>query len=151
VQQNCRQEKEEEEDTFRSKEEEETELFYKKLAFLKGNENKNKVLNTFVKKNPNHKQQHKFCMRKQRRSFCLNTDLQLPRRRLLSSLARSLARWRPEDTHMRLNSSAQRPKSANLHIRSAQADRSALHNILTCTKHYVAARQPAVAPCAKNH
>jgi hypothetical protein len=98
VQQNCRQEKEEEEDTFKSKEEEETELFYKKLAFVKGNENKNEVLNTFVKKkNPNHKQQHMFGMRKQRRSFCLNTDLQLPRcrsrsrRRLLSSLARWLA------------------------------------------------------------
>jgi hypothetical protein len=40
VQQNCRQEKEEEE----------TDLFYKKLAFVKGNENKNKVLNTSVKK-----------------------------------------------------------------------------------------------------
>jgi hypothetical protein len=39
VQQNCRQEKEEEEDTFKSKEEEETELFYKKLAFVKGNQN----------------------------------------------------------------------------------------------------------------
>jgi hypothetical protein len=41
VQQNCRQEKEEEE---------ETDLFDKKLAFVKGNQNKNKVLNTSVKK-----------------------------------------------------------------------------------------------------
>jgi len=50
VQRNCRQEKEEEEDTFKIKEEEETELLYNKLAFVKGNQNKNKVLNTLVKK-----------------------------------------------------------------------------------------------------
>ncbi len=50
MQRNCRQEKEEEEDTFKIKEEEETELLYKKLAFVKGNQNKNKVLNTLVKK-----------------------------------------------------------------------------------------------------
>jgi hypothetical protein len=41
VQRNCRQEKEEEEDTFKIKEEEETELLYKKLAFVKGNQNTN--------------------------------------------------------------------------------------------------------------
>ncbi len=52
MQQNCQQEQEEKEDTFKSKEEEEeeTELFHKKLDFVKGNQNKNKVLNTFVKK-----------------------------------------------------------------------------------------------------
>ncbi len=64
--------------------------------------------------------------------------------------------------HMRLNSSARprkrsdnhplRPQAevrADLHIRSTQTVRFSLHNILTCIKHYIPARQPTVALCKK--
>jgi hypothetical protein len=108
VQQNCRQEKEEEEDTFKSKEEEETELlFCKKLAFVKGNQNKNKVLNTFVKKKSKSQTATHVL-------YAKTTSIVLPKYRSQAPspssflLPRSFARaLEAEDSHMRLNSSAQ--------------------------------------------
>ncbi len=111
MQQNCRQEKEEEEDTFKIKEEEETELLYKKLAFVKGNQNKNKVLNTLVKKKTKSQSATHVL-------YAKTTSIVLPKYRSpalspsSSLLPCLLARWRQRTAHMRLNSSAQPRKGA---------------------------------------